>query len=193
MLVMSRLAGAWLLTLAAILFAGLKQANAADVNASVCDIARHPERYDGRIVSVHGRIDFDFEDFQLSGRGCEPAGIEGIWLEYGRGPKRQPTTWCCGDMTPRDPLRIVENGDFRRFHQYVTAKGSRNGCTEGQCYLYSVSATLTGRIDAVRPETCPNGKGLCCTGGFGHLGMSCARLVIQRVSGVVKVPRTDGR
>lgn len=139
---------------------------------NVCDIAKQPEQFNGKTLTVRSRINFAFEEFELSAATCDGPKIEGIWLEYGRGPKRQPTIWCCGDMVPRDRLKLVQNDEFRKFRHYLTAH-------------YSVTATITGRVDAVRPQPCPNGKGLCCDGGFGHLGFSCARLVIQSVSDVV--------
>ena len=165
-------------------FAATGQVVAGNLNVGVCDVARHPDRYNGRIITVRARVSIAFEDFKLSGGECQPPSSDGVWLEYGKGPKRQPTTWCCGDMVPRDGLRVVQNADFRRFHHYLTAQNRGSGCHEGQCYLYSVAATITGRVDAIQPRTCPNGT-LCCTGGFGHFGLYCARLVIQRVSDVV--------
>jgi hypothetical protein len=186
MVVMRRFAAVWMFTVVALPVAAFGEANADDPsNVSVCDIARQPERFNGKLVTVRSRIDIAFEEFQLSGRACESPKIDGVWLEYGKGRKRQPTTWCCGDMVPRDGLSVLQNADFRTFHRYLTTQSRRSGCYEGQCYLYSVTATITGRVDAAPLETCPNGKGLCCIGGFGHLGVSCARLVIQRVSGVV--------
>lgn len=139
---------------------------------TVCEVLGSPALFTGKIVTLRGSIQIGFENFGLSASDCPEKKIDSLWLEYGRGPKRQPTTWCCGDMIPRDRLVLVQNSEFRRFHHYITAakKGS---------YLYRVTATLTGRVDA---------GGSC---GFGHLGAACARLVIGAVSEVV-AERADG-
>jgi hypothetical protein len=97
-----------------------------------------------------------------------------IWLEYGRGPKRQPTIWCCGDLASRDPIAVVQDASFKKFDRYLTAKTGRKNS-------YEVTATLTGRLDtAASSDTSQR-----CAGGFGHLGMACSRLVIQSVAEVV--------
>lgn len=193
MSLMGRLAGAWLLTLAVIPVAATGQANDANGNVGTCEILKHPQEFNGRIVTLRGVVSIGFENFRLSASGCEPAGMDGIWLEYGKGPKRQPTTWCCDAITRRDPLQLVENADFRRFHHYLTAQRRGNGCYEGQCYLYRVTATITGRVDTAQPATCPSGEGVCCTGAFGHFGVFCTRLVIQRVSNVVADRTLNGQ
>jgi hypothetical protein len=161
------------------------------VKATVCEIVKDPQRFQGELVSVHDRVRISFENFELSAAECKDQQIDGIWLEYGKGPKRQPTIWCCGDLTPRDPLVLVQNSEFRRFHHFLTAEKRTKGCYRWQCYAYQVTATLTGRIDAVVPTPCPNGSSCCFGGGFGHFGMSCARLVIQSVADVVVQP-VDG-
>jgi hypothetical protein len=152
------------------------------LTVSVCDVLKRPERFDGSIVTLRSRVFIAFEDFEVSDKDCAAPKIDSIWLEYGRGPKRQPTTWCCGDMVPRDRLALVENADFRSFHRFLTAQTTK-GCREEQCYRYAVTATMTGRVDAVKPETLPNGQSRC-TDGFRHFGVYCARLVIQKVSNV---------
>jgi hypothetical protein len=158
------------------------------IKTTPCDLVKEPERFNGKVVRVNSRVSIAFEDFELSDSGCDGKKIDGIWLEYGKGPKRQPTTWCCGDMVPRDPLALVENNDFRTFHRYLTAHKTTNGCHEGQCYLYDVTATLTGRFDSVKTEPCADVKRECCKDGFGHLGGFCGRIMIQSVSEVVAKP-----
>jgi hypothetical protein len=158
------------------------------IKTTVCEIVQSPQTFSGKLVKLNARVIIAFEDFELSASACEGKRINGVWLEYGRGPKKQPTTWCCGDLTPRDPLTLLENDAFRRFDHYLTAQRRTKGCYEGQCYLYEVTATLTGRFDSVQTESCPNGKDICCKGGFGHFGFFCGRLVVQSVSDVVATP-----
>jgi len=144
---------------------------------TVCQVLEAPHTFNGRMVTVRGSVQIGFETFTLSGSECT-RGTEPIWLEYGSGPKRQPTTWCCGDLPSHDPLRVKQDAEFRRFHQLLTKLVKRNDRRE-------VLVTITGRIDAVPTRPCPNGESRCCAQpGFGHLGFACARLVIQSVSNV---------
>jgi len=158
------------------------------ISTTVCELVKTPERFNSQLVTLHGPIQIAFEDFSLSASECIERKIDSIWLEYGRGPKRQPTIWCCGDMVPRDPLALVQDNEFRRFHRYITTEKKTKGCYD--CYLYHVTATLTGRFDAVETEPCPgDASSRCCgVGGFGHFGMACGRLVIQAVSEVEAKP-----
>src|SRR5215475_12508363 len=126
----------------------------------VCDLVREPERFNGKMISARGRASIALEHFGLSAASCGSEWTDDIWLEYGRGPKRQPTTWCCGDMIPRDRLVLVQDGDFRNFHRLLTAERRAKGCYAGQCYVYDVTATITGRLDAVAAETGRNGTRL---------------------------------
>ena len=163
--------------------------HAPPIKTTVCELANEPFRFNRKIVTVSGLVHIAFEDFELATTECKGPNSTGVWLEYGKGPKRQPTTWCCGDMTPRDPLQLVENRDFREFHRLLTAKSKDKACHEPDCYLYKVTATITGRVDAVPTTPCPNGQAACCAeAAFGHFGMFCSRLVIQSVSDVVANP-----
>lgn len=152
------------------------------VKTTLCELVGAPETFAGKIASIRGRVLIGSENFRLDSGHCAGNESGDVWLEYGRGPKRQPTTWCCGDMVPRDPLPVVQDQDFKTFHERLTARSGRR-------YLYEVTATLTGRFDAVDTAICPDGKHQCPKqNGFGHLGMSSFRLVIQSVSDVVAKP-----
>src|SRR5207244_4811842 len=86
----------------------------------------------------------------------------------------------------RGALGVLQNSDFKKFDRFLTARSRTKGCHEGECYLYDVTATITGRFDAVDTVTCPDGKSQCArNGGFGHFGLYSACLVIQSVSDVV--------
>jgi hypothetical protein len=149
----------------------------------VCEVAERPDQFNSTIVSIRGLVLFGSEEFKFSAQECQNRKIDDIWLEYGRGPKNQPTTWCCGDPTPRDSLRLIEDRNFREFDRKLTAHKGR------EKYLYDVTATLSGRFEAV-PPCAGDASARCCPGGgFGHFGFSCARLVIQAVSDVVAKPR----
>ncbi len=170
-----------------------QQKPVAKAETALCELASHPERYNKKIVSVRALVQIEFEDFSLSALDCAKRKIDKVWLEYGRGPKSQPTTSCCGDLTPRDSLRMLQNEDFRRFDRYLTETKHTEDCRGRECYLYDVTATLTGRLDAQKTEIGRNGfSHVCPAGGFGHFGIACARLVIQSVSNVDAKPRARG-
>ena len=160
------------------------------VSTSICEIARSPETFNGKMVRIRGQVLIAFEDFELPAENCDGRRIDGVWLEYGRGPKRQPTTWCCGDMVPRDVLAILENTDFRKFHSSLTAQRKESVCEGRQCYVYDVTATLLGRFDFAGDEPCQDNTRACYSGGFGHFGLFRGRLVIRSVSDVMAVPTT---
>jgi hypothetical protein len=162
------------------------------VRTTLCELVKSPEHFNRRILVLRGRIQIASEDFELDLSNCTGGTLQGIWLEYGRGPKHQPTIWCCGNIDPNDPLRLNMNRDFRAFHRYLTAQKRGKGCYEGECLLFDVTATLTGRFDLTPSVTCPDGKSRCAReGGFGHFGLFIARLVIQSVSDVVAKPSTS--
>jgi hypothetical protein len=58
------------------------------------ETAMDPDRFNGKIVTIRGRVKIAFEDFELSTTECKGREIDSIWLEYGKGPKKQPTIWC---------------------------------------------------------------------------------------------------
>jgi hypothetical protein len=149
------------------------------IPTTVCELVKSPASFNGKIITLREPIQIAFENFGLAASDCIEKKIDYLWLEYGRGPKRQPTTWCCGDMVPRDRLALMQNAEFHRFHHYITTVKKAKACYD--CYLYRVTATLTGKFDAVEPRA-----GTLC--GFGHLGAACGRLVIAAVSDVVADP-----
>jgi hypothetical protein len=158
---------------------------------ALCELVSHPERYDRKIVSVRAPVRIEFEDFRLAASECVDRKIDDIWLYYGRGPKHQPTIWCCGDLTPRDSIRMVQNEDFRLFHRYLTDCRERTPSGR-ECFLYNLTATLTGRLDAQKTEIGRDGDShVCPAGGWGHFGFYCARLVIQSVSNLDAKPRAS--
>lgn len=154
---------------------------------NICELVKSPRAFNGQLVSIRAPVLIAFENFELSVAGCADRSLDYIWLEYGSGPKRQPTTWCCGDMVPRDALPLTQDAEFRRFHRFLTAARKAKGCYD--CYLYHVTATIDGRFDAVETQPCPgDAESRCCAAGFGHLGKACARIVIRDVSSVVATP-----
>jgi hypothetical protein len=135
-----------------LVFIAIAWAGAEPTDITLRGLTAHPVENNGKLVRTSGRVFIEFERFEL----CAESNC--IWLEYGSGPKTQPTTWCCGDLTPRDPLKLIQDSQFRRFDRSLRSQES-------------LSATMTGRFDACESGPC-----------FGHMGMSSkARLVIQSV------------
>ncbi len=157
-------------------------------DVSVCDLMTYPGRFSGRIVRVRGRILIAFEEFELDYAHCGENPTTEVWLEYGRGPKRQPTIWCCGNIAPRDSLRVIQNKEFLSFNHYLSDQFRTKGCLGRVCSPYEVTATLTGRFDT-QVVGCSDGESHCpYGGGFGHFGLFCSRLVIESVSDVAATP-----
>ncbi len=156
--------------------------DAANVTeATVCQILSDPMAYNGKMVRVRGRVQLAYQDFELSAKECDPEKA-GVWLEYGKGPRHQPTIWCCG-TPPRDKLAVVRDKNFNLFDRYLTAQSNKPDCYN--CYIYEVTATLTGRIDAVEQAVVPDGeRQFELAHGFGNLGSYRVRLVIHSVSNV---------
>jgi hypothetical protein len=129
-------------TYAAALFCVITAAAQSPITTTFCDLTRDPQPFIGKIIRMRAPVSIAFEHFALSASACDSKRVDDIWLEYGRGPKQQPTTWCCGEIANQDPLEVLQNADFRKFHRYLIAQRRSKGCHEGECYLYNVTATL---------------------------------------------------
>ena len=123
------------------------------VKIGLCELVKSPTTFNGKLISVRAPVQIAFEKFGLAVADCAERKLDYIWLEYGSGPKRQPTTWCCGDMVPRDALKLVQDKEFRRFHHFLTAEKKAKDCYN--CYLYHVTATIHGKFDTVETQPCP--------------------------------------
>jgi hypothetical protein len=170
---------AWLACLVPLL-AAPRAIDAADayLRPSVCDLLANPADFDGKMITVRAQIEIAHEIFVIDNPACPSQAIDSVWLEYARGPKRQPTTWCCGDLRSSDPIAVKMDKSFRDLDRYLRAR------VKGKT-LYTITATLSGRFDSVETSTCPDGKHQCPTaGGFGHFGHFPARLVIESATDV---------
>jgi hypothetical protein len=160
------------------------------LEVSPCGLVEHPEMYNGRNVRVRGRASIGFENFTLSTESCDGQ-FRGIWLIFG-GDEPTPTMSTVNDQErgagailtvrrKRVPLKrdsSLELFTRRLIAQRARAPGSGSdglGCYDLECYLYHVTATLTGVFFAAgsRPMA-----------GYGHLGC-CHLLAIEEVTDVV--------
>jgi hypothetical protein len=171
----------------AVLLLGLVLASAALADAyptvDVCQLMANPDAFDGKMITVRVAIAIGFEDFEMVASQCRRRAANGIWLEYARGPKHQPTTWCCGEIRSHDPIALKMDHNFHELDRYLRA-------TRKQEPEYDVTVTLSGRFDSAPAVLCPDGKSLCAKeGGFGHFGVYTSRLVIESVADVSAVKR----
>lgn len=160
------------------------------IRVTPCDLVNTPEKYSGKVVQVNARVYLAFEDFSLAQPGCEDQS-PGVWLMYG-GDEPTPTasTWNDHDRKPGSvvkidgiPVPLVHDANLDLFKRRLTATrfGKIGDAPCYGCYLYHVTATLTGLFFAPVKD----GK---AQAGYGHLGC-CYLLAIEKV-GSVEAERT---
>lgn len=175
------------LALSSLVLAQSDRTSPAPRNVELCELIRHPQKYDGHTIRVRSRVIFEFEDFSLDSSSCKttsaPTTEAGIWLTFG-GDQAEIATFCCGSMHREKGADIevvghrvglVRDADFRAFFNQISARRLRRpdgkDCYE-QCKFYQVTATLTGLFAAAKGHS-----------GYGHFGMFHL-LVIQQVEQV---------
>jgi len=184
------------LLLFAFFVAAAAAASAQAVDATVCDILKSPQSFDGKIVRIKGTVVAGFDQFAIRGTGCGQR-VNGIWLAYPEGTKGkagpaavlqlQPAKNFSGDVqiANRAPVVLDKSKDFKQFDSLLSAQFKGNGMCLG-CGKNTVTATLVGRLDGVAdagPRRNAAGK-IVALGGFGNLNAYSARLVLQSVSEV---------
>ncbi|MGA2085628.1 MAG: hypothetical protein ABSG60_08930 [Terracidiphilus sp.] len=160
---------------------------------TVCDLVKNPAAYNHKLVEVTAPIELAFEDFSLGQPGCEDI-YPGVWLMYG-GDEPTPTasTWNDterkkGKVVRVDRIAIPLQRDAAMDRLQNKLKATRLGNVGDQpcydCYLYRVTATLSGVFFAARNTA-------NSFSGYGHLGC-CNLLAIEGARNVVatrtKVP-----
>ncbi len=169
--------------------------SAQAVDAKICDILAHPSSFDGKIVRVTGTAIAGFDEFVLKDASCRQA-INSIWINYPEGTKAKAgpaamLTLQLAKNSPvdqaapkRTPVSLDANKDFKQFDSLLSAQPKTAGRCLG-CVRSMVTATLTGRIDAVdQPALEKTGKAFTAVRGFGNLNRYPARIVLQSVSNV---------
>jgi hypothetical protein len=160
---------------------------------TVCELVKNPAAYNHKLVEVTAPIDLAFEDFSLGQPGCEEA-YPGVWLMYG-GDEPTPTASTWNDTERKKgtvmrvdgiPIPLRRDAAMERLQSKLTAM--RLGRVGDQpcydCYLYRVTATLSGVFFAASATA-------NSFSGYGHLGC-CNLLAIEGARDVVatrtKVP-----
>jgi len=173
--------------------------HAQAVDATVCDILKSPQSFNGKTVRIKGVVSAGFDQFVIRGKDCGQP-VDNIWLAYPEGTKGkagpaavlelQPAKNFAGTTPSADRAAVAldKSKDFKQFDSALAAQYKGNGMCLG-CIKNTVSATLVGRLDGVADATLKrdNGK-IVGFGGFGNLNGYAARLVLQSVSDVVAQP-----
>jgi hypothetical protein len=165
------------------------------VDATVCDILKNPQSFNGKIVRVKGTVAAGFDQFVVKGAECGQR-VNGIWLSYPEGTKAksgpaailqlQPAKNFAGTVAAvnRVPVQLDKNKDFKQFDSLLSMPYKGNGMCLG-CVRYEVNATLVGRLDGTVPALSRDSAGkIIAISGFGNLNGYSARLVLQSVSDV---------
>jgi hypothetical protein len=165
------------------------------VDTSVCDILKAPQAFNGKTVRIKGTVSSGFDEFIIKAEGCRYH-IGGIWLAYPEGTKAksgpvailqlQEASNFAGTSAPveRAAVTLDKNKDFKQFDSLLAAPYKGSGICLG-CTKSEVSATLTGRVDAVQPALRRDTSGkIIDIAGFGNLNAYPVRLVLQSVSEV---------
>jgi hypothetical protein len=142
------------------------------LNTTVCDIASHQERFDGKIVRVRAQINSGIEVFGLSDPDRKCKNI--FWLTYpDLAHTSQPQV---GSAIKHIPVELRKDQQFVLFEKYLDAeiypRFLETHCIH--CMRYEVTATLTGRVDVATKEQ----------RGFGHLNGWKIQLVLQTVADI---------
>ena len=194
---MSRFLPARLLALAlAAIPAGSAHAQGAVVEATPCDVLSRPMDFNGKTVRVSGTVQTGLDDFALRAPGCTGTPLsspQAIWIDYPRGthgkagPAVRIALAVSGGATLETSGVVLNRGlDFEHFDAALAAPLPSPGLCLG-CAKTSVTATLTGRVDAVPvARVVRSGARYSSAAGFGTLNRYRARLVLATVSNVVE-------
>ena len=157
------------------------------VPVKTCDLAKSPKEFDGKQVSVRGKLNVFFEDFTLATTECGTK--QSVWLAFGGDvPGVVPSMTNDNFRRAGSDLKVDgisykmrKDENFRRLYALIAAQ--RGGKPE-----YRVTATLIGTFLAGSEQKFPGGT--TSFGGYGHLGC-CSLLVITQVADVESVPKAN--
>lgn len=170
---------------------------AQPVQTSICEILAHPSAYDGKMIEVTSTVVAGLDEFVVKDRSCGRQ-VDGIWLSYPEGTKAKSgpaamlTLQLASDSpakpaaSKRAPISLDKNKEFKEFDDALAARPKTKGECLG-CPRYTVTATLTGRLDGVdTPALGRQGNMFTLLRGFGNMNRYPARLVLQSVTHVSK-------
>jgi hypothetical protein len=166
------------------------------VATSACDVLANPQSFDGKIVRIKGTVIAGFDEFLIRASGCNQS-VGGIWLAYPDGTKGKagPVAFVRLQLSHNNPasvatssrpaVKLDKNKDFKQFDSLLATPPKVGGLCLG-CVRYTVTATLVGRLDAVKDAGVVRDSAgrFVSVAGFGNLNRYPARLVLQSVSDV---------
>lgn len=143
--------------------------------ADLCEIAAHPEDYNGQFVRVRGRLESTMETYVIAKGDCAA-----IPLEYPR------------SIVPQPDFSLQRNAAFKKLEKMQRANSRQMQCV-GPCpsgpYYDPITAIVVGRVDAV-PASEVQGPPLQRR-GFGIRRGSPVRIVVKSYSDVQGQVRSD--
>jgi hypothetical protein len=172
------------------------------VITSVCEILENPSAFNNKLVEVRGYVSVGFEDSTLHSESCSGE----IWfaLADGSGPPGLAMTvnglgkpgGSDSNRSRKQPIAIslIRDANFEKFESYLSASTYRVPLAPcgPDCHRYQVTATFTGRIDAVsneihaahlkKPRSKPSDFK-----GYGQMGLFDAQLVVESMKQVEAV------
>jgi hypothetical protein len=172
-------------------------ASAQVVDVAACDVLSNPVAYDGKLIRMKGVTAVArFDEFVVEGSGCGSS--EGIWLDYPAGTKAKAGPVALlrlqlaknapagGDVPAAGMVTLQRDDQFSQFDSLLATPYKSRALCLG-CPRYTVTATLTGRLEGVKSPglTRDDNGSPTSVAGFGNLNMYRSRLVLQSVSDVV--------
>jgi len=179
------------------------------IRTTICELVKHPRRYNGRIVEVRATVQGGFETSAL----VDPACSERVWfdgpdertnmrdidgaVEYAemKSPKDADHPNRLKWLPLPDPVSLQKDASYQQFADYLgkeyRPKDPRTICMS--CPMFTVTATLTGRYDHASEDFRSyrdRSKKVLGVGpsGFGHLNGWASQFVLQSVRDVSAKP-----
>jgi len=173
-------------------------AHQTPIDTSVCAVLENPSVWNNKLVRIRGHYSGNFEYSNLSADGCD----ESLWFEYagGDGPPslaahvgggaRPGSEDADGRLILPVPIALKRDSKFEQFEKQVKAmaKADDESFKKNQDKFvdHCVTATFTGRIDAVSPEIHQFHKAhpkqsQSDFSGFGQMGSFDGQFILQSV------------
>jgi len=188
----------------------------APIKTTLCEVKREPDRFNGKLIQVRARMFAVFEYSNLIDDSCDmrtwlswgdqpivsdkygnEVAVEFAYMKS-RSELKHPErlNWFA---VGKPPITLMESDSSRTAEQFLEqfypSAADLTVCPQF-CPKYKVLATVTGRFDfiskrrlmAVREVATGRVEVWEKANGFGHLGVSDSKLVLQSVSDVVAEP-----
>jgi hypothetical protein len=183
------------------------------METDICQIYSKPYAYNNKIVKVRGYLILGMETSALADERCDAD----LWLDFASGSPPQLVATvnrngtpggkdATGRRIPPIPVHLVRDAGWEQLENYMRHNAKAADCIRGpapdldhvsDCITYRITATFTGRIDAVSKSVFEsrlkrNREGRIDRRGFGHMGLSDAQIVVRSVENVVVISEGPG-